>query len=166
MTETPIWLWICGSKEAEVQVSTYAHKLMFTDVYDIEYSDYWPAANERLEDRAANNRLARGAVFLIRKSYRASKIDPIVIPKAFAAPQTAVYTKPRKYNELEYRIDTSELRMEFYLRVLEMFCKPGDSIISVFGGGKVLCAGLVRLTFAISLSFNSSRGKWLMVTEF
>jgi hypothetical protein len=74
MTETPIWLWICGSKEAEVQVSTYVHKPMFTDVYDIEYSDYWPAANERLEDRAANNRLARGAVFLIfliRKSYRA-----------------------------------------------------------------------------------------------
>jgi hypothetical protein len=132
---------------------------MFTDVYDIEYSDYWPAANERLEDRAANNRLARGAIFLIfpvRKSYRASKIDQIVIPKAFAAPQTTVYTKPRKYNELEYRIDTSELRMEFYLRVLEMFCKPGDNMISVFGSGKVLYAGLVCLTFAISLSFNSS----------
>jgi hypothetical protein len=120
---------------------------MFTDVYEIEYSDYWYAANERLEDRAANNSLARGAVFLIfliRKSYRASKIDPIVIPKAFAAPQTAVYTKPRKYNELDHWIDTSELRMEFYLKVLEMFCKPGDSMISVFGGGKVLCAGLVR----------------------
>jgi hypothetical protein len=147
MTETPIWLWICGSKEAEVQVSTYAHKPMFTDVYDIEYSNYWPATNERLEDCAANNRLARGAVFLIfliRKSYRASKIDPIVIPKAFAAPQTAVYTKPRKYKELEYRIDTLELRMEFYLRVLEMFCKPDDSMISVFGGEKVLYAGLVR----------------------
>jgi hypothetical protein len=56
--------------------------------------------------------LARGAVFLIfliRKSYRASKIDPIVILKVFAAPQTAIYTKPRKYIELEYRIDTSEL---------------------------------------------------------
>jgi hypothetical protein len=90
--------------------------------------------------------LARGAVFLIfliRKSYRASKIDPIVILKVFAAPQTAIYTKPRKYIELEYRIDTSELWMEFYLRVLEMFCKPGDNMISVFGGGKVLCAGLV-----------------------
>jgi hypothetical protein len=105
-------------------------------------------------------------IFLIRKSYRAMKIDQIVIPKTFAAPQTAVYTKPRKYNELEYRIDTSELRMEFYLRVLEMFCKPGDNTISVFGGGKVLYAGLVRLTFAISLTFNSSRVNWLRVTEF
>jgi hypothetical protein len=89
MTKPPIWLWICGSKEAEVQVSTYAHKTMFTDLYDVEYSDYWPTGNERLEDRAANNRLARGAVFvifLVWKSYRASKRDPIVILKAFATP--------------------------------------------------------------------------------
>jgi hypothetical protein len=93
---------------------------MFTDLYDVEYSDYWPASNERLEDRAANNRLARGAVFLIFlvwKSYRVSKKDPIIIPKAFAAPQTIIYSKPWKYNELEYWIDTSELRMEFYLKV-------------------------------------------------
>jgi hypothetical protein len=59
MTEPPIWLWICGSKEAKIQVSIYAHKTMFMDLYDIEYSDYRPASNERLEDRAANNRLAR-----------------------------------------------------------------------------------------------------------
>jgi hypothetical protein len=112
MTKPPIWLWICGLKEAKVQVSTYAHKTMFTDLYDVEYSDYWPASNERLEDQAANNMLARSAVFLIflvRKSYRGSKRDSIVIPKAFAAPQTSVYSKPLKYNELEYGIDTSEL---------------------------------------------------------
>ena len=146
INEPPIWLWICGTKEAEVQISTFAHKSIFTDVYDLHYSDYWPAPNERLEDRAANNKLARSAVhliFLVRKSYRASRAQSIDIPSAFAAPQTAVYTKPRKYNELEYRIDTSELRMEFYLKVLEMFCKPGDSILSIFGGSKVLCAGLV-----------------------
>jgi hypothetical protein len=146
MINPPIWLWICGSKEAEVQVSTYAHRTMFTDLYEIEYSDYWPTSNERLKDRAVNDRLARGVVFLIfliRKSYRASRRDPIVIPKAFAAPQTSVYSKLRKYNELEYWIDSSELRMEFNLRVLEMLCKPGDSVLSVFGSGKVLCAGLV-----------------------
>jgi hypothetical protein len=107
--------------------------MMFTDLYEIHYSDYWPSSNERLEDRAANNKLVRSTVFLIflvRKSYIASKRDAIVIPKAFAAPQTSVYTKPQKYNELEYRIDTTKLRLEFYLRVLEMFCKPGDSILS------------------------------------
>ena len=127
-------------------MATFAQKSIFTEVYDIHYSDYWPSSNERLEDRAANNKLARSKVhliFLVRKSFKASRPEPILIPSAFAAPQTSVYTKPRKYNELEYRLNTCELRMEFYLRILELFCKPGDSILSVFGGGKVLCAGLV-----------------------
>jgi hypothetical protein len=30
--------------------------------------------------------------------------------------------------------------------VLEIFCKPGDSVFSVFGSGKVLCAGLVSIS--------------------
>ena len=147
INEPPIWLWICGSKEAEIQVSTFAHKSIFLDVYDIYYSDYWPAQNKRLEDRGANNRLARSAVyhiFLIRKSYRASRPKPIIILPTFVVPQTSVYTKLQKYNELEYRIDTSNLQMEFYLKILEMFCKPGDNILSIFGGSKVLWAGLVN----------------------
>jgi hypothetical protein len=40
MTDPPIWLWICGSKEVEVQVFHYTHKSMFMDLYDIEYYDY------------------------------------------------------------------------------------------------------------------------------
>jgi hypothetical protein len=155
INEPPVWLWICGSKEAEIQVASFAQKSIFTEVYDIHYSDYWPSSNERLEDRAANNKLARSKVhliFLVRKSYKASRPEPIVIPTAFGAPQTAVYTKPRKYNELEYRLDTSELRMEFYLRILEMFCKPGDSILSIFAGGKILCAGLVSYLEILQLS--------------
>ena len=118
-------------------------------MYNIHYADYWPTSNERLEDRAANNRFARSTVyliFLIRKSYRASRPDPIVISHAFVAPQTLVYTKPRKYNELEYQIDNSELQMEFYLQILEVFYKPKDSILSIFGGGKILCSGLVSFS--------------------
>jgi hypothetical protein len=33
--------------------------------------------------------------------------------------------------------------MEFYLRVLEMLCKPGDNMSSFFDSGKVLYVGLV-----------------------
>ena len=128
---------------------------MFTDLYDIKYLDYWPVSNERLEDWAANNRLVRGVVFLIFliwKSYRVSKKDPIVILKVFATPQTLFYSKPRKYNELEYWIDTLELRMKFYLKVLKMFCKPSDSMFLVFSGRKILCAGLVSIpTISLNL---------------
>ena len=127
------------------------YKTIFTDVYNIEY-DYWPSSNEKLEDCAANNKLVRGTVFLvfrIWKSYKASKPDPIILPKAFAILQTLIYSKPHKYNELEYQIDTLELQMEFYLRMLKMFYKLCDSILSIFGGGKVLCAGLVSILRSI-----------------
>ena len=33
--------------------------------------------------------------------------------------------------------------MEFYLQLLDLFCRPGDTIYSVFSGTKILCAGLV-----------------------
>ena len=146
INEPPIWLWICGTKEAEIQVSTFAHKSIFLDVYNIHYSNYWPAQNERLEDRVANNRLTRSVmylIFLVWKLYRAPRAELIAILPAFATPQTSVYTKLQKYNEFEYRIDTSELRMEFYLKILEMFYQPKDSILSIFGNLKVLYVGLV-----------------------
>ena len=55
INEPPIWLWICRSKELEIQVSTFAQKSIFKDLYDIQYAEYWPSSNERLKDRAANN---------------------------------------------------------------------------------------------------------------
>ena len=33
--------------------------------------------------------------------------------------------------------------MEFYLHVMEMFYQPGDTILSIFGGGKVVCVSVV-----------------------
>ena len=136
-------MWVEGGRDSGLNFRAQVH---FTNVYEIHYADYWLSSNERLEDRAANNKLARSKVhlmFLIWKSFIASRPEPIVIPTVFAAPQTSVYTKPRKYNELEYRIDTLELQMEFYLQILEMFCKPGNAILLIFGSGKVLCVGLV-----------------------
>ena len=44
--------------------------------------------------------------------------------------------------------------MEFYLRILEMFCKLRDGLLSIFGGGKVLCAGLVSYCEFLPLIFS------------
>lgn len=30
--------------------------------------------------------------------------------------------------------------MEFYLQLLDLFCKVGDAVLTVFGGGKLSCA--------------------------
>ena len=146
MTEPPVWLWICGDKETELKATQLAGKAMFTANYVKKYATYEPAKFERLEDLPETNKSACAPVsllFLIRKSEK-SKFN---IPATFQAPDTPVYTKPRKYQELQYRIQSTELRMEFYLYLFELFCRPGDTVYSVFNGTKILCAGLVSTQF-------------------
>jgi hypothetical protein len=152
ITQLPMWLWICGTKEAEVQEFHYAHSGMFRDTYNRAYSSYLPSPNERLEDRPANNKLAKAKVYLIFIVKKSDKLNgkSIKVPVFFEAPNTSVYQKPCKYNELEYKIMTSELRMEFYLQILEMFYQPGDAIVSIFGGGKVVCAGVVSSPISLT----------------
>jgi hypothetical protein len=120
---------------------------MFREIYDLHYSNYVPANNKRLEDRAMNNKLAKAKVllfFIVKKSYMVAG-NIINVPLNFYATNTFVYTKPHIYNELEYRIETSELRMEFYLHVMELICQPRDAVFSIIVDGKVVCAGVVSL---------------------
>lgn len=52
-------------------MSYYAHSGMLREAYDLYYFDYRLASNERLEDRAAYNKLAKAKVlflFLVKKS--------------------------------------------------------------------------------------------------
>uniref|UniRef100_A0A7I4AG42 Uncharacterized protein n=1 Tax=Physcomitrium patens TaxID=3218 RepID=A0A7I4AG42_PHYPA len=113
-TDPPVWLFICGDEDAELQIPHFAqaHKLA--------------KENVRL-------------LWLVKNSEK----DIRPPPKLFQAPGTLVYTKPRKYQELEYRLYTSELRIEFYIRILDMFCKPGDTVYSVFTGTKIVPAGVM-----------------------
>jgi hypothetical protein len=114
-----VWQWICGTKEAKVQVSHYEHSGMFRDTYDRYHSSYLLSSNKRMDDRLANNKLAKvdfHLIFLVKKSYKPDG-KSINILVAFEAPNTSVYQKPHKFNELECRIETSKLWMEFYLRI-------------------------------------------------
>ena len=146
VTGPSVWLWIKGDKEMELKATQLAGKAMFTANYVKKYATYEPAKFERLEDLPATNKSARAPVcllFLIRK-FEKAKFN---IPATFQAPDTPMYTKPRKYQELQYRIQSTELRMKFYLHLFELFCRPGDTVYSVFNGTKILCAGLVSTNF-------------------
>ena len=108
--EPPVWLWICGDKETELKATQLAGKAMFTANYVKKYVTYEPAKFERLEDLPVTNKSAQAPVslmFLIRKLEKA-KFNILAI---FQAPDTPVYTKPLKYQELQYRIQATELRM-------------------------------------------------------
>ena len=110
VTEPPVWLWICGDKEIELKATQLPGMAMFIANYVKKYSTYEPAKFERLEDLPATNKNARAPVsllFLVRKSDKA-KFNILAI---FQAPETSVYTKPRKYQELQYRINTIFIKM-------------------------------------------------------
>ena len=99
MMEPPVWLWICGDKETKLKATQLAGMEMFTANYVKKYSTYEPAKFEQLEDLSATNKNARAPVcllFLMRKSDKA-KFNILAV---FQAPNTPVYTKPRKYQEL------------------------------------------------------------------
>ncbi len=143
MTDPPIHMWIAGYKDAEILVKAYANLPRFRDVYDISYSEYEPSKFERLQDVSVTNKLAKEPVFLlflVKKDISGR----YSVPSQFMYPETSIFTKPRRYDELEYRIYSSELRMEFYLNVLRIFCGAVDMVVTLFAGTKMMCAAMVR----------------------
>ena len=75
---------------------------MLTVKYVRKFSTYILAKFERLKDLPAMHRNALAPVSLMFLIRHVDK-DRINIPEEFKAPNTFVYTKPRKYHELEYR---------------------------------------------------------------
>ena len=58
----------------------------------------------------------------------------------YRAPNILYYLKVKKYQELKYRLSSSELRIEFYLDLLFDFCKFRDRFLGKYPGTKCLVA--------------------------
>ena len=142
INEPLAWLWIYGDKETKLQLHQLVGHSMLMAKYVKKFSTYIPAKFERLEDLPATHKNARAPITLLFLIRHIDK-DKIVIPDEFEAPNTPVYTKPRKYQKLEYREQATELRMEFYLRIFDLFCRPRETIYTIFNRTKILCVGLV-----------------------
>lgn len=161
VTELPVWIWICRDRDSQAKIVHHVSHSKFGELYNSHYAEYVPGKYERLEDQPSNSKRAQTNVqiiYMFKKGFR-PKIRSL--PKVFEAPFTAVFTTPGGYNELDYRMYNTELRMEFYLQLLDLFCRDGDAILTVFGGGKLTCAAWVipKLWFFISSrhQLNSSR---------
>ena len=123
-------------------------------MFDLFLSVYIPAPNECLSGHFAKSRAANEHVNLLFLFMK----DLDVIPRTrreYKAPEHVVYEKPRMYKEMEYQMYPTELRMEFYLKMVDLFCKLEDSILQIFYGQKLLT------TVVVSLSdlFSSTRAK-------
>ena len=64
----------------------------------------------------------------------------------YTTPVTCVYyTDPPKNNEGKWRLRSIELRMEFYLNILQDFAATSENILAVFTGRKFMLAAKVKI---------------------
>lgn len=144
LNDLPCWLFICGNESDYLEVVAFATDPKYIGLgYELVESVYIPAANERLGGHPAKSKEALEHVrllFLIGKRIRLA-----AAPKStYTAPAHLIYEKPRRYNEIEYSMFPNELRMEFYLEVINLFCDPLESIFLLYTGAKAVVASVVR----------------------
>ena len=150
LTDLPAWLFICGDDNAYLQVEAFLQIPSLVEKFNLYPSEYIPAPFERLGGYSTKSKLVTNNVrllFLINNEIK----HPPIVKKQYQVPQHVVYEKPRKYNKLEYSTYPIELRMEFYMRILDLFCERGDSVFELFVGMKLMAASLVSVASAFSL---------------
>ena len=144
--EVKRWLFISGSESYRLQTMEFVNSHGAFKLLHVDFADYHPAKFERLEDASAGWATRKVILtFLQDLNYH----DHVEIHPNFFPPESFVYTKPHGYNELEFRVYNTELRMEFYLWLVQKFCRLGGSILSIFGGGKITCAAMVSIVSAL-----------------
>jgi hypothetical protein len=125
------------------QAAEYARE-SFTN-YSIRESKYIPAKNERLYDKTARKQsMDVILLFLVKKGDREAESLRAKIQSEYHAPDIPYYLEAGKYQELKYRLSSSELHMEFYLDLLYNFCKPGDRFLGVYTRLKCLVAAKIK----------------------
>ena len=138
--EVKRWLFISDSESHRLQAMEFVNSHRAFKSLHVDFADYHLAKFEQLGDLSAG-RVTKKVIltFLQDVDYR----DHVEIRPDFFLPESLVYTKPHGYNELEYRVYNTELRMEFYLWLVRKFCRPRGALLSIFGGGKIICAAVV-----------------------
>ncbi|KAG0504380.1 hypothetical protein KC19_N037900 [Ceratodon purpureus] len=136
------WLLICGDDEDFAQVLTWVERNTLSGRRRVP-SEYLPAPNERLGGHPPKSRIAMEPVkllFLIDDNVLenvGSTPEPL---SEYRTPDHPLYKDNRKFNERRYAMYPSELRMEFYLQVLDTFRSTGVAIYQLYAGTKSLIA--------------------------
>ena len=148
LREANVWLWIVEPEKASQVINLYNKTLC--DSYDIFISTYVPTKTEGVtviqEGRGGKQVGAVQLYFLTCKNSPTGRL-PVksnIFKKIYDLPG------PQPKDMIEETMYTLypaiELRMEFYLDILQSLTVRGDSVYNVFGGTKFVYASLVSNT--------------------
>ena len=138
--EVKRWLFISSSVNHRLQTMEFMNSHGVFKSLHVDFADYHLAKFEQLGD-LSTGRVTRKAILTFLQDVDCC--DHFEIRPDFFPPESPVYAKPHSYNELEFRVYNTELRMEFYLWLERKFCRLGGAILSIFGGGKITCVVVV-----------------------
>lgn len=143
MSSPTIWLWIVGDAFDLERVTAFAATHMKD--FDLKKSKYFPSKAERLDSVTSRSEAAVVTLlFLFKKgSEHVAKVQHSWMAK-YSASSSPYYLEPSKNNEGKYRHHAAELRMEFYLNILQSFAYRGDNIIGIYVGTKCMIAAKVQ----------------------
>ena len=144
-SEASVWLWIHESDDQARQSADFVKQFMLE--YESTYSVYRASRNERLND--AKTRAPPAVVYLLfllrRGDDRASRLRQNVKAEFAVPSDVPYYSEVGRYNKVKYRVEPSELRMEFYLEIMKLFCRAGENFVGIHCDSKCLLAAKVCL---------------------
>ena len=145
ITNPNLWLFIVEDDDDMVAAIKFAETRM--PEFDIMHSTYIPSKAEML-----NNISTRGTapdvplLFLFKQGNVYADKARRRMKGVYTTPQTYVYyTDPSKNNEGKWRVQPTELRMEFYLNILQDFTAASENILAMFTGRKFMLATKVKI---------------------
>ena len=145
ITDPNLWLFIVEDDDNRVAAINFAETRM--PEFDIMQSPYIPSKAEML-----NNVSTRGTapslplLFLFKRRNAYADEARSRMKGMYTTPTTCVYyMDPSKNNEGKWRLRPTELRMEFYLNILQDFAAASENILAVFTGCKFMLAAKVKI---------------------
>jgi len=124
--------------------------------FKMKISTYYPSKAKRL-DNLSNRAMALPVklVFLLKMNEEEEPKYSVALKRSFDTEDILYYREFSKNTEAKYRIHPTELRMEFYINLLERFCVKGENVIGVYTRAKFMIAAKVSCFFILKIIFES-----------
>lgn len=138
-----VWLFLLSGKEDQKAATKFAAREL--SQYETTLSTYVPSKAEML-----NNVTNRGTapdvtlLFLFKKGIDFAQAAKKCVKKKYDTPAECVYyTEPARNTEAKWRVYPTELRMEFYIEILQACAAPKENVLGIHTGAKFLLAAKV-----------------------
>ena len=143
--EPHVWLWIVDQEKMAAVTDFYDGYIKHE--YDLFHSTYLPCKTEGITAmNEAKGSKQVGAVSLMFLTYKKLRDGRAPIKSSHFQKLYSVPHPPSKdiFQETIYSVyPATELRMEFYISILQGLAMEGETVFNVFGGSKFIYAAMV-----------------------